>query len=84
MTDEGDVQRVLEKLREAPLFMPYVHYSVSFYELCKALGDEDRTRWALHVLCTRGKAQYETHCSPDHYSAFAELPAPFWSESDVR
>jgi hypothetical protein len=77
MTNEDDVRRVLARLREAPLLMPYLHYDVPFHALRKVLdGNDDRTRWALHVLCTRGQAEYLTHTSPDCYRAFATPTAP--------
>lgn len=80
MTNEDDVRRVLGHLREAPLLMPYLHYGVSFHELRKVLdGNEERTRWALHVLNIRKQAEYLTNCSPDHYRAFAtpQVRPPF-------
>lgn len=76
-TNESDVERVLGRLREAHKFMPYLHESVPYHALRKVVDDdEDRARWALHILCTRGLAEYLTHCSPDHYRAFAVVEPP--------
>ena len=78
MAVDDDAQRILARLREAPLLMPYLHYSVSIDVLLRVLsGDQARTRAALAVLVQRRDAEYLENCSPDHFRAFAVMaPMP--------
>lgn len=71
-------RRTLERLREAPLLMPHLHYSVGAHEIVKMLGSRDRAQRALVTLVQAGKVRYLENCSPDHYQAYAEVQGGPW------
>jgi hypothetical protein len=71
-----DKRRVLEHLRTARKFMPYLHESMSAHSVVKLLGSRDRAQRALVALVQDKKIHYLENCSPDHYQAYAEIPPP--------
>jgi len=72
-----DKCRVLEHLKTAPKFMPYLHEGVGLHEIVKLLGSRDRAYRALVALVQDRKVEYEENCSPDYFRAFAEVaPTP--------
>lgn len=71
-----DKQRVLEHLRIAPKFMPYLHGSMSAHGVEKLLGSRDRAQRALVALVQDRKIRFLENCSPDCYQAFADVPPP--------
>lgn len=74
---DRDKRRVLEHLKEARKFMPYLHEGRSAGSVVKLLGSRDRAWRALVALVQDREIEYETHCSPDYFRAFAKVePAP--------
>jgi len=68
-----DKRRVLEYLRGARKFMPYLHESRGAHEVVKLLGSRDRAQRALVALVQDRKITYLENCSPDHYQAHADM-----------
>jgi hypothetical protein len=70
---ERDKRRVLEHLRTARKFMPYLHESMSAHGVVELLGSRDRAQRALVALVQDRKIHYLETCSPDHYQAYADV-----------
>lgn len=73
---DSDKRRVLEYLKEAPKFMPYLHEERSAGSVVRLLGSRDRAMRALVALVQDQKIEYLENCSPDHFRAFAEVAPP--------
>lgn len=71
-----DKRRVLEHLRTARKFMPYLHVDMSAHSVVQLLGSRDRAQRALTALVQDGKIHYLENCSPDAYQAYADVPPP--------
>jgi hypothetical protein len=81
---ERDKRRVLEYLKEARKFMPYLHEGRSVAGIEKLIGNRDRAWRAILALVQDRKVEYEVNCSPDYVRAYADIPpAPSPIVADV-